>query len=69
MIHNFKTEIKKKHIDPTTRNFLIDLYKAEEKGFSNPNEKPSSATYELLLKKALPETESTGERDPQCKFS
>lgn len=63
MIHNFKTEIKKKHIDPTIRGFLIELYKAEEKGFANPNEKPSSATYEFLLKKALPETDSIEERD------
>ena len=61
MIHNFKTEIKKKNVDPKIREFLVDLYKSEEKGFSNPSEKPSSATYELFLKKVLPQKDFTDE--------
>jgi len=61
MIHNFKTEINKKNVDPKIREFLIDLYKSEEKGFSNPSEKPSSAIYELFLKKVLPQKDSAKE--------
>ena len=50
MIHNFKSEIKKQDINPDVKEFLLELYKAEEKGYSDPLKKPTPTYYENALK-------------------
>lgn len=49
MIHNFKSEIGKIASDPIIKACLIDLYKAEEDGKSDPSKVPSLASYGIII--------------------
>lgn len=51
MIHNFRSEIERLHIDPDIKGFLLELYKMEESGFSQPEFKPGEKNYETVLNK------------------
>ena len=65
MIHNFKSEIKKQDIEIDIKEFLLDLYKAEERGYSDPLKKPTTTFYENELKKYFEKTAPQDFRDDE----
>lgn len=51
MIHNFKKYIEGLDFNPAIKACLLDLYKAEEDGKSDPAKVPSLAYYEIIVDK------------------
>jgi hypothetical protein len=51
MIYNFKSEIARTCHDEITKQCLMELYKAEEDGKSDPNVNPNTIFYENVVDK------------------